>query len=310
MRDAADAARFARVVAALDPTAVLRRTWSLRGGISSRMTVLEMMFPDGGTQRMVLRQPDGALRGNPRAAANEFLLLQRLRAAGLPTPAPQLLDESTELFPAPYLVIEYIDGAPELSPPNVLQPMTQFASRLVVIHRVEPARAGLAFLPTYTPRFIHQRDARYPDDSLRAAHIRDVLTRAWPSRSRNRLVLLHGDYWPGNVLWKDGRIVGVVDWEEACVGEPIVDLAIARLDMLWAFGIERMHEFTNDYRTESGFDLTDLPYWDLDAALRPVFNIGEWAAGWPGFGRPDVTEATMRAGHRQFVNQAFDALRA
>jgi len=308
MHDALDPARFARVVAALDPTAALRRTWPLRGGISSRMTVLEMTLPDGETQRLVLRQPDGALRGNPQAAANEFLLLERLRAVGLPTPAPQLLDESMELFPAPYLVIEYIDGAPALSPSNTLQPMAQFASRLVEIHRVEPASAGLEFLPSYTPRFIHQRDARYPDDSLGAAHIRDVLTRAWPSRSRNRPVLLHGDYWPGNVLWKDGRIVGVVDWEEACVGDPIVDLAIARLDMLWAFGIERMHEFTECYRTESEFDLTDLPYWDLDAALRPVFNIAEWAT--VDLDRADITEATMRAGHRQFVDQAFEALRA
>ena len=307
MRDASDAARFARVVGALDATATLRRTWPLRGGISSRMTVLEMSFPDGETRRMVLRQPDGALNGDAQAAANEFRLLQCLQATGLPIPAPQLLDESTKLFVAPYLVIEYIDGAPDLSPSSASQPMAQFASRLVEIHRVEPARAGLAFLPTYTPRFIHQRDARYPDDSLGAARIRDALTRDWPSHSRNRSVLLHGDYWPGNVLWKDGRIVGVVDWEEACIGDPMVDLAIARLDMLWAFGIERMREFTKCYRTESGFDLTDLPYWDLDAALRPVFNIGEWASA--DLDRADVTEATMRAGHRQFVDQAFGALR-
>jgi aminoglycoside phosphotransferase (APT) family kinase protein len=110
------------------------------------------------------------------------------------------------------------------------------------------------------------------------------------------------------VLWNGRRLVGVVDWEEACLGDPIADVAIARLEMLWAFGLEPMRVFTQRYATLSGFDLADLPYWDLDAALRPVFNLDEWAAGWPELGRPDVTEATMRAGHRTFVDLAFDAL--
>ena len=26
-------------------------------------------------------------------------------------------------------------------------------------------------------------------------------------------MLLHGYLWPGNLLWQDGRLVAVVDWE-------------------------------------------------------------------------------------------------
>jgi aminoglycoside phosphotransferase (APT) family kinase protein len=37
--------------------------------------------------------------------------------------------------------------------------------------------------------------------------------------------VLHGDYWPGNVLWRDGRLVGVIGWEEAAFGDPLADLA-------------------------------------------------------------------------------------
>jgi aminoglycoside phosphotransferase (APT) family kinase protein len=143
---------------------------------------------------------------------------------------------------------------------------------------------------------------------MRGVEIRDVLSRSWARRTANAPALLHGDYWPGNVLWNDGRLVGVVDWEESRIGDPLVDLAIARLEMLWTFGLEAMHAFTQQYATLSGFDLDELPYWDLDAALRPVFNLGEWAAGWPELGRPDVTAATMRAAHRTFVDMAFEAL--
>ena len=74
-----------------------------------------------------------------------------------------------------------------------------------------------------------------------------------------------------NQLSNDGGdLVGVVDWEEACIGDPLADLAIARLDLLWAFGLEPMRAFTGRYAALSGLDLYDLPLWDLDAALRPV----------------------------------------
>lgn len=308
MQDDSDAARLERLVETIDARATLRRTWSLRGGISSRMTVLEFALDDSELRRVVLRRPDGALHENPLAAANEFRLLRSLKRVGLPTPAPRLLDESGALFPAPYLVIDYIDGAPDFAA-NRRDAMAQLASHLVAIHRVELVGTELELLPVYAPRFIHQRDREYPDASLGAARIRDELTRNWAARPKNRPALLHGDYWPGNILWKDGKLVGVVDWEESCIGDPISDLAITRLDLLWAFGVQKMQEFTELYASTSGFDLTDLPYWDLDAALRPVFNMHEWAAAWPGLDRPDITEATMRADHRQFVAWAFDALR-
>jgi aminoglycoside phosphotransferase (APT) family kinase protein len=292
----------------LDPRALLLRTWPLRGGISSRMTVLEFAVGDE-RRRVVLRQPDGALQQDPLAVANESRLLRLLTEAGLPSPALCLVDESVEIFGAPFLVIEYLDGVPDFAKSIGADSIEQLAAQLVRIHRTPFAGTGLeSLLPEYAPRFVHQRDRVYPDASLRAADIREVLQRTWPPESRNRRALLHGDYWPGNVLWRGARLVGVVDWEEACIGDPIADVATARLELLWAFGAEAMHAFTQRYAMLSGLDLTDLPFWDLDAALRPVFNLGEWAAGWPDLGRPDVTEATMRAGHRTFVDLAFAAL--
>jgi aminoglycoside phosphotransferase (APT) family kinase protein len=100
-----------------------------------------------------------------------------------------------------------------------------------------------------------------------------------------------------------------VDWEEACIGDPLADLAIARLDILWAYGPDCMVEFTHRYMAGSpATDFGDLPYWDLDAALRPVFNIAQWAA--VDADRSGAAEANMRAGHRLFVERAFAALRA
>jgi aminoglycoside phosphotransferase (APT) family kinase protein len=126
--------------------------------------------------------------------------------------------------------------------------------------------------------------------------------------------LLHGDFWPGNLLWRDGELVAVIDWEDASLGNPLEDVAIARLDLLWFFGEEAMHHFSEAYRTQMGdemgeeLDFESLPYWDLLAALRPTGHIDEWAAGLAGLGRADMTASFMRAAHRRFVNQALAAL--
>lgn len=37
---------------------------------------------------------------------------------------------------------------------------------------------------------------------------------------------------PGNVLWRRGRLTGVVDWQSACIGPPSIDIAHCRANLL------------------------------------------------------------------------------
>lgn len=39
--------------------------------------------------------------------------------------------------------------------------------------------------------------------------------------------LVHLDYWPGNVLWLDGKVTAIVDWDFASYGDPALDVAIS-----------------------------------------------------------------------------------
>ena len=84
--------------------------------------------------------------------------------------------------------------------------------------------------------------------------------------------------------------------------------AIARLDLLWIFGVEAMNAFTEQYQALTRFDFATLPYWDLVAALRPGLQLDEWATTWPALGRDDITAATMRAGQHWFVTHALARL--
>jgi aminoglycoside phosphotransferase (APT) family kinase protein len=292
------------------PQSTLLGTWELRGGVSAQLMAFVIALPTGEMKKMIVRQPGEAARQlNPRVAADEFKLLQILTSAGLPVPAPYLLDESCALLPAPYLVMDYVEGKVEVAPANLGDFLHRFAAQLAKIHRLDASAPDLAFLPKqadWVARTLREPPARAAGSSEQT-RIRETLS-ALPHLPQNEPVLLHGDFWPGNILWREGQLVAVVDWENAALGDPLADLAKSRLDLLWIFGLDAMNEFTRAYESMTGFDLTNLPYWDLYAARRPAFQLAEWAAVYPAFGRPDITEQTMREGLAWFTAQAFGKL--
>jgi aminoglycoside phosphotransferase (APT) family kinase protein len=144
------------------------------------------------------------------------------------------------------------------------------------------------------------RKPAQPDDSLQEGKIRAALEKVWPLPPANLPGLLHGDYWPGNILWQDGRLAVVLDWEDAKRGDPLADLANTRLEILFSYGLEAMHIFTERYREIMPLDYTNLPYWDLCAALRPAGRIAIWAGD-------AAREKVMRERHAVFVAQAFES---
>lgn len=48
-------------------------------------------------------------------------------------------------------------------------------------------------------------------------------------------VLLHRDYRPANLLFRDAAVAGVVDWERALAGDPLYDLVKAEMNFVWWF---------------------------------------------------------------------------
>jgi len=295
---------FAQVVQKIDPQSKLLRTWKLEGGISAQVTALEIEHPDGQTKKVIVRKHGEVdLKQNPHVAADEFALLRLLHSAGLAVPAPCYLDQSCEIFSTPYIVVEYVEGTSEFSLTDGSDLILQLATHLSRIHWVDSSKLDVSFLPkqeNICGETLRNRPANV-DESLDEGHIRDVLEAAWPFPQRNASVLLHGDYWPGNILWKDGRLVAVIDWEDARIGDPLADVASSRLEILWAFGREAMQHFTRHYQSMATIDFTNLPYWDLCAALRPASKIAEWAAN-------ESAEKIMRERHRWFITQAYEKL--
>jgi aminoglycoside phosphotransferase (APT) family kinase protein len=307
--------KLEQVVQKVAPHSKLRRSWPLSGGISAEMTALELEHPDGHSQKMIVRRPsEQTLQRNPQAAADEFKLLQLTRSLDLATQTPYLLDQTGQIFPRPYLVIEYIEGKPEFAPPNLADFSRQLATHLARIHQVDGSLPALSFLAQPVRGFVETfgRPPAALNTALDEGRIRQTLAAAWPLPQRNPSVLLHGDFWPGNLLWQAGRLAAIIDWEDARLGDPLTDFATSRLEIAWIFGPEAMATFSRHYQALLDLDYTNLPYWDLYAALRLArmagANLAEWAAFFPPFGRPDITEQTIRDDCRVFISQAYEKL--
>ncbi|MCE7947100.1 MAG: phosphotransferase family protein [Chloroflexi bacterium CFX4] len=271
---------FTQLVAHHFPNARLLKAWSLKGGISASVTALEIAYADGQTARFVVRQHGtNDLLRNPNVASDEYTLLNILYAAGLPVPKPYFADSSGAFLPSPYVVLEYINGEAKPGSADVATTLRKMAQTLARIHRVVVPRQTVPFLPHYHDDVawcIHHpspRLAEIPEYERFLATVRAV----HPLLSANPETVLHGDYWVNNLVWLGDDLVGVVDWEDAAYGDPVADLAIARLEMLWALGAEAMQQFTTTYQAEQpNLNFSYLPYWDLMIILRRLGSISGW----------------------------------
>jgi aminoglycoside phosphotransferase (APT) family kinase protein len=290
------------IIENIAPGGRLVRSWPLKGGLSHSMTAVQVDRPDGDLpETWVLRQLSPArMASHPEALVTESRVLDITRAFGLPTPAALLLHKISPGLPASCLVLEYLEGMPATDPLDRIRCAEQFAELLAGIHRIDETVADIGFLPSYSRE--ESTPSGLNDESSDVAKISQALARLEPAlKDVNPTVLLHGDFWPGNVLLRDEQLIGVIDWEDAARGEPLVDVGITRLDLLWTFGWQAVAAFTQRYQSLTEFDMHDLKFWDLSAALRSVGHLGSWGQGWDELGRPDVNENTLRHGHQEFV---------
>ncbi len=297
---------LAEILRSIAPGGRVVRTWGFDGGLSSEMTGVEVETPRGGRQRLVVRREGSAadLFTSSRLA-REFRLLESLYRIGIAVPEPLALNAEHRSA-----VLDFVEGAPLVTTTDPAAAAHVFASTLATIHALDGEHPEFAQLPRRGAVLdqVLLETRHVLDQSLREGLIRETLRSHWPPPSPARSALLHGDFWPGNILWRGDRIVAVIDWEDAAVGDPLADVATTRLDLWFAFGRPAMNAFTDHYLALTAAEATYLPVWDLVAALRPAGGISAWAADWAGYGRPDMTASNLRATHAEFLDAALDAI--
>lgn len=268
------------LIETIAPGSRVERTWPLAGGVSSEVIAVAFVRTDGvGETVVVRRQRDHAWKpGEPGGIVREHALLVHLHAAGIPVPRPRLLRGDA-------LVQDFVAGTSEL-PADAAERM---ADVLAQIHGVDIE--GLPDVPA--------REDPVPALQGWLPAMTEAVAAREPSRGPARL--LHGDFWPGNLLWRDGRIAAVLDWEDAAIGDPLSDLACARVELACAAGERVASAFTDAYLRRTGMEPDFLPVWDLYVSTAALSSMAEWGLA------PDVL-ATRRAVTLAFQAAALRAL--
>jgi aminoglycoside phosphotransferase (APT) family kinase protein len=300
------------IVATVEPSSTVVGASILPGGLSSWMTTIETQRPDGSRHRLVVRRarrPDAQRHTLP--FSDEFDLLRHLDVHGLPVARPRAFDDSAQILPQAYVVLDFVEGTTRFTTDDQVGMAIQMADVLAAIHDVDTTSASLPILPLHLDRMqewvITDLDRRPPDPSLREDLVRHHLLEHWPPPA-TEMCLLHADFFPGNIIWEGDAIAAVIDWETAAIGDPMADVATTRLDLRWAFGAEMAEAFTDRYLAITGHSTATLPVWELVVSLRPAGAISLWATDMATHGRSDITADSMRREQRHYVDSALERL--
>jgi aminoglycoside phosphotransferase (APT) family kinase protein len=220
---------------------------ALRGGMSSAVHLVTVQRPGGRRDQAVLRRYVRPDPDEPEPAAREARALRLAGAADVPTPALLAVDPDGTGAGVPALLMTRLPGRVDWWPSDLDRWLERLAALLPRIHGA--ARPADGTLPRFAPyRQENYRPpgwARYPRVWERAVEISRGPAPDLPA------VLLHRDYHPGNVLWRRGRVSGVVDWLGACAGPAAADVAHCRLNLL-TMGTEVAEHFTVSWERMAG----------------------------------------------------------
>jgi len=261
---------YTGVVSRLFPGANITGIVRLTGGVSADVHRLDLDLADGGATSVVLRAHGASHSGH--GAKLEYELLQTLYRQGVPVPEPLLVDVSGSLLKDPFLVMAFVEGSSEIPAAQQSRCIDLMAAELAKIHAL-PA-AGLPVLPERNDPLAEVFEflpAGSEWNALRA-RLRSLPDMACTDTPK----LLHGDFWPENLLWHKGHIAAVLDWEDAAVGDPLSDVACARLELRYKFGKACMERFTRAYATHAVVDRQRLTLWQVYVAAAAQHFMGGW----------------------------------
>ena len=281
---------------------VMPEVQQFRSGASNLTYLLQ--YPD---RELVLRKPPvGMKAASAHDMKREFLIQSRLQPVYPLVPSMIALCDDQSVMGSDFYVMERVVGdifrrdVPEgVTPADVSVMADSLINGLVQLHAVDATiLAELNKGPGYVQRQVEGWSKRY-----RNALTDDVpngeKVMAWLEANRADDVascVIHGDWRIDNVVFdlKQARIVGVLDWELATVGDPLMDLGSALAywvdrDDEPAFaalrrqpshlpGMPTRDEFVAKYLEKSGVRCDDFTFYEVFGLFRLAVIIQQiWA---------------------------------
>jgi aminoglycoside phosphotransferase (APT) family kinase protein len=203
--------------------------------------------PGGARERLVIRlAPPGVRRVDSTDVVRIVPVLRAMARAGVAVPRLRWWADDERWFGVSYLIVDWVAGAtlPDVFDPAAAQPgiadvgalFAQAVDALAAIHgsdalaalRADPSpreggwsrvRTLVDELDLWVPVLEKAQDPSWVDAGL--ALRRRLMATAPPDPAPG---VVHGDFYSNNWLFDGNRLSAVLDWENAGVGAPAIDI--------------------------------------------------------------------------------------
>ena len=226
-------------------------------------------FPDGAA--VLRKKPAGVTLPSAHAVDREYRVLNALSGTPVPVPRALLYEADAAVIGTPFYLMDKLEGRvfhdcalPGLAPDERRAMYFSMAETLAALHAVDPAAVGLgdfgrpgSYFARQLARWSRQWEESPTEDIPELDAVVDWLSAKLPPDD-GRPSIAHGDFRLGNLMFHptEPRVVGILDWELATLGDPLADLGFCC--MTW-------HSSPDEYSGVLGLDLAGLGIPSRDA---------------------------------------------
>ncbi len=271
----------------------------ISGGRSNLTYAIDDTSRSGLAPRWVLRRPPlGHVLPTAHDMTREYKVLTALALTGVPVPSTLAFCDDVTVNDAPFYVMELVEGKilrtasdiAELSHDDARRCSEELVDVLVAIHAVDYESVGLGDFghpDGYVERQVRRWGEQWERSKTRELAVVDELAR----RLRAAIpvspppTIVHGDYRLDNTMLAlddPGKIVAVLDWEMATLGDPLADLGLYLLyyvrdeaqtgnvgaTISSEAGFLSRDDVVERYAMKSGRDVSQLDFYEALAAYK------------------------------------------
>jgi aminoglycoside phosphotransferase (APT) family kinase protein len=285
------------LLARILPGSTISSIRGVTGDFYNRLFYLDAYSSVGEEQHYVVKLYQGDRDYGVRQSRVEYQALCWLSQHGQPVPEPLFLDDSGQVLGGPGVVTRFMPGSPIVAAPFPAKWGQQMALTLANIHAYPYDASLQSFLLDANHAALWFRQSGSIPNWLAAdpdgISIWETIEALLASTDKTPPKLIHLDFWSGNVLCIDDKIVTVVDWGEAGYGDPGIDVAYCLMDFVLSGLDQEAIEFLSTYTSTAG-PVANLTLWKLAAAVRPI-HLPE---GW-------IDHSPVRERFRKYVHEAI-----
>ena len=266
----------------------------------------------GGSSNLTFRVRDDAhdwvLRSPPllhvlataHDVKREYVVQTALRGTDVPVPRTVAFCDDESVLGRPFYLMEWLDGivfntaddVTHLTEEHALEATYELMDVLAHVHTVDPASVGLGgfgkpagFIERQVNRWVAQWEKSKQRELPEIDEVARLLLAHLPPEGAPGIV--HGDYSFNNTMFRrdePARILAVLDWEMATLGDPLTDVGMVAVywseagELLWRNRAPQPHRcnpgfpsvdvVVDRYATTSGRDLGHLDFYRALATFK------------------------------------------